>query len=258
MISVKLRRKGSNRNKIIFITLGVMYALAITVFAWFGVQNIEYRTQFAKYSQELGVVVGAAPEVFKQFKEAPDVTTHTAALKSLAATVSQKVEEAPSAPSFWGFGLGTDSERAKMSRIRAAAHAFTTKLKEEATFVTYQSQIAHNLQALSLKNAGNHAQIVALAAEWQRSIEYIEQFPTPVKLKEFSATLVQKMASIQVVVAQLAELYKANDEAGFIAKQKELASAVADLKPLAEQITAASKALDAELAEAFAILRQNL
>ena len=258
MISVKLRRKGGNRNKIVLISLGVMYMLAIAVFAWFGVQNIQYRTRFAKYRQDVSVAVAAAPEVFKQFKEAPDVTAHAAALESLSATISQKIKEAPPVPNLAGLSLGTDGERAKLSRIQFAADAFTVKLKEEAAFVAYQSQVAHNLQTLSLKNAGNHDQIVALAAEWQRSIEFVKQSVTPVKLSEFSATLMQKMASIQAVVLQLAELYKADDEAGFIAKQKELTAAVAGLKPLGEQITAASSALDAELAKAFATLRQNL
>src|SRR5688572_33350595 len=116
MINVKLRHKGARRNKTVLLCVGGVFAFAASMFTWFGLQNNQYRSQFTAYRQGVSAALAAAPEAFKQFKEAADVTAQASALDKLAATTSQKVKSAPAAPAVLGFSLGTDGERAKQSR----------------------------------------------------------------------------------------------------------------------------------------------
>jgi hypothetical protein len=256
MIRVKLRRQPHKRHRMVMMGLAVWFVLAAGVFTWFSVQNGSYRSQFATYLQDVRTTVTAAPALLKQQKEA-NVPADTAEnLRRFAATVSQKVKDGPTAPRLFGLSMGTDGERAKQVRLQAAADDFAADVKEVAAFVEYQDVIARNLQTLSLKDAHSHDQIVALAAAWQQSVEVIQKTQSPSKMAEVTATLTQKMSEAKMIIDQLATLYKANDEPGFTAKQKELTAVIAAFKPLGQQIVTVSTALDTELAQSYARLQK--
>ncbi len=246
----------SKRNVIVLSLLGALFASATIIFVWFSVQNTAFTKQFTAYRDDVRKVLTEAKTTFKTLKDTNDVSGRQKALVALAASLRAK--KAPQPPAILGVSLGADNIRAQSARLGVATKSYADDLDKTTAYVDYQQQVVVKLQLLSLKSAANYDQLVALAEAWQQTTTSISAIAPPAELKEVAATLVQKASAMQPIIVSLADLYKKNDEAGFIAKQAELTAAAAAFKPIGEQLAGIAAGIDATAATNLANIYKNL
>lgn len=247
-----------NRNRRVLIALAVWASLATVLFVWCGVQNAQYRSHLKAATSDVRAVLDAAPQQVKQAKESGDAGAVAAALTTISAAVSQKGADIPFPPSFVGVQIGLDAEVKRHAELQSAAKDAANALKASADSIDFQTKFARSLQALSLKDAGNSEQTIALANSWKEAANTLQHATKPAELTEVSATLLQKMIVAESRIRELAERKRQGDAAGFVAKQKELAAIIEEMKPLGVAIAEISTALDTRLARSLDALRQKL
>jgi pterin-4a-carbinolamine dehydratase len=257
MITASAPRRP-NRTKRVLIALAVWLGVATLLFVWAGFQSATYRARFNEFASGVRSSLEGAPEHIKQAKDADDTTAISAALASLSATLSQKADHAPEIANVFGVQIGVDAEVRKQTAIVGTAKEASLTLKQTADFIDFQSKLARSLQSLSLKDASNYEQTIALANAWQETANTLQHATKPPQVTEVSATLLQKMIVVESRIRELAELYKQSDASGFAAKQKELATIIDEIKPLGAKITEISTSLDSQLQRTLSALRQNL
>lgn len=247
-----------NRNRRMLIALAAWTSVAAMLFAWYGVQNAQYRNHFKAATSDVRTVLDAAPQQVKQAKESGDAIAVAAALTDISAAVSQKVASIPSPPGLVGVQIGLDAEVKRHAELQSAAKDAADALKVSADSIDFQTKFARSLQALSLKDAGNSEQTIALANAWKEAANALQHATKPAELTEVSATLLQKMVVAESRIRELAERKRQGDAAGFAVKQKELAAIIEEMKPLGVAIAEISTALDTRLARSLDALRQKL
>jgi hypothetical protein len=247
-----------NRTRRVLIGIGIWLSLALIFFVWAGLQNASYRGQHNAFISGMKQALDAAPAQLKQAKDAGDTAGVVIALSNLSTLLTQKIDNAPVIPSVLGLRVGVDAESRTQDAVVAAAKDAARSLRQSADFIDFQSKLARSLQALSLKDVGNHDQIIALADAWKEAANSLQHTPKPSQLTDVSATLLQKMVVAESRIRELATLHKQGDSAGFTTKQRELAVIIDEIKPLGVQILAISATLDSDLQRSLAALRQNL
>lgn len=250
--------KTDKRNKTVLRVLAVWFAIVTLGFSWIAFKNHEYRAQFSTYKTEVNNVLSTANQSLLAVKDSEDPLARAVPLKELAQKLEEKQTQAPLPPALFGVHLGTDAEFRQQARITESAGRAAGDLRAIAHYIEFQRQTTVSLQLLSLKSATNHEQIVELAGAWQQVAASVEEVEPSVHFKEPTLALGEKIKIIQQIIAQLGELYKANDEQGFAAKKNSFVSAINDLQAVGQQFAEKAKALDADLAENMARLRQNL
>ena len=255
---ISLLAAPRNNNKWVLIALGIWFALAIGIFAWFGVQNNQFTSKLQQSKSGLNTAILAAPAKLQAAKATGDAAAMAAVLRELSATVLQNVQSSPQPPSAFGVYIGADAERRNSKQLKTASETYAASLAEVADFIAYQDAIARELQGLGLKDAGGYDQTIALADAWRESAQKIQNEQKPARMSNVIATLVQKMTAAETIIREMAELYKKADSTGFTAKQAQLAAIITEFKVLGEQINAVGSQLDAELASSHKNLRENL
>jgi len=257
--SGKIRTNAiTSKNKPVLIALGVWFALAAALFAWFGVQNHQFTSQLQQSKNNIKSIIDAAPAKVKAAHDTGDVNTVATVLSELSATVSQDVKSLPAAPSVAGLYVGADAERSKRQQLQITAQAYATDLAQLADYITYQSSLARQLQGLSLKDANGYDQTIELADAWREVVQKVQKEPKPASVKDVIATLLQKMRTAEATIREMAEFYKKSDSEGFAAKQTALAASIAEFKVIGVQISTVAVQLDAKLTASATKLGQNL
>lgn len=257
MITASAPRRP-NRTKRVFVALAVWFGVAALFFVWVGLQNASYRAKFGEFTSGVRSSLEAAPEQIKKAKDAGDTAAIALVLSNLSTTLSQKVDQAPMISHVFGVHVGVDAEFRKQTAIVTTAKEAAEALKQTADFIDFQSKLARDLQALSLKDASSHSQIVMLAEAWKEAANALQHAAKPTQLTEVCDTLLQKMIVAESRIRELAELYKQGDTTVFIVKQKELATIIDEIKPLGTKINQISVGLDNQLQSSLSALRQNL
>lgn len=258
MIITAAPPRRPNRTRRVLVALMIWLGVAALLFTWATFQNASYRGQYNAFKSDINKALDAAPAQVKQAKDTSDSAAVSAVLSNLSTTLSQKSDSAPAVPNMAGLRIGIDAEARRQTAIVAELKNTSQTLKQAADYIDFQSKIARSLQALSLKDAGNYDQIIALANAWKEAANTLQHASKPGQLTEVSATLLQKMVVAESRIRELAELHRQNDMAGFSAKQKELATIIEEIKPLGTKIAEISASIDSQLQYSIRALRQNL
>jgi len=258
MIITAAPPRRPNRTRRVLVALAIWLGVAALLFTWAALQNAGYRAQYSAFRSDIKKALDAAPAQVKQAKDVGDSAAVGAVLSNLSTTLSQKSDSAPALPNIAGLRIGIDAEARRQTTIVSELKNTSQSLKQAAEYIDFQGKIARSLQALSLKDAGNYDQIIALANAWKEAANTLQHVSKPVQLAEVSATLLQKMIVAESRIRELAELHKQNDTAGFTAKQKELAAIIDEIKPLGTKIAEISASIDSQLQRSIRALRQNL
>ena len=248
----------TRRNGIVAIAFGVWFLIWVAVFTWFGVLAAQYRERLRVYAADFGVELTKGQDVLAQHIAAHDTDASAAVLKQMAATVSQKTDHAPQLPTVLGVHMGLAAERNRRAEIQSATKTYAVTLTEMADCLAYQQTLAHRLQVLSLKDAGDYRQIVDLANTWREHANQLQAEKKPQKFAAITAALAQKMFTAEAHIRAMADLHKQNDTAGFSTKRDQLAAIIASFSEQGDQVATVLIALDAQAAADFTKLDRSL
>lgn len=247
--------KSQSRNKTIVALLAGWFVVATLVFAWAAWQAEGYKAAYKAYVAQVDARVAAAQTDFAKLKETGDETAVHTALGTFSNELT--AISPPTIPTIFGLALGADPERARQASIAGVITKLHENIQMTAQFMAYQKEVAVQLQLLSLASAGNEAQIRALATAWQEATAKVNGLTPPMQLAGVHAALIQNMQAVQATIAHMADLFKADDEAGFKTAQQALEPQIAAFQPHAHTIRTIAGQLDAERAAIITAITQN-
>lgn len=253
MVNYPRHIKQIRRNQYVVVFLMAWFLGAIIFFAWLGIWQQQYRREFNDFATKLETRLAEAKTTFAALREAYNPTASSQALLRLSEDL--KALKQPVRPGAFGMPATTHRQAELLSRTLPDLQA---NLEATASVIDYQQKVSLKLQLLGLRGAGNEAQIRQLAEAWQVTNAELQNMATPPEVAGQHQLLLQRLVAAQGVIAELAELYKVDDRAGFAAKYAELGQIVDGFKEMSTRFKEIMAELDEYRALSFKAIYESL